>query len=70
MFQESLGITQADLDSIKNSPSEVESRRKIDKYGFDTGIPDTILDGIKMDADMIAAMKMNSTGYGSGYNTM
>lgn len=70
VFQESLGITQADLDSIKNSPSEVESRRKIDKYGFDTGIPDTILDGIKMDADMIAAMKMNSTGYGSGYNTM
>jgi len=70
VVRSSLGITKADIASVAGSDSEIESQRQISKYGFSSGIPDRILDGIKMDADMIAAMKMNSTGYGSGHNTM
>ena len=39
-------------------------------FGTVNGQNVRLLEGIKMDADMINAMKMNSTGYGSGNNTM
>lgn len=39
-------------------------------FGTVNGQNVRLLEGIKMDAEMIAAMKMNSTGYGSGHNTM
>jgi len=66
----SLGITAEDIASVAGAVSEVESQRQIAKYGFSFGATgpagDAILDSIKMDAEMIADMKMNSTGYGSG----
>ena len=39
-------------------------------FGTVNGQNVRLLEGIKMDADMINAMKMNSTGYGSGNNAM